>query len=187
MKKRPCRFRSAAWRGGAWSLAVFVILFAAAPWLQAQTEDGIKAAFVYNFAKFTEWPAGAFADGSAPIIVGFVGAASLADIFEKNVVGKNANGRDFVIKKLSDAAGVEKCQIVYVTSSSQVGAVVAALKSKPVLIVGEGEEILSTGGSIRLFKDGTKIAFDLNLTAIAAVGLKVDPKLQKTAHSVKGP
>jgi hypothetical protein len=152
----------------------------------AQSEEGMKAAFLYNFAKFTEWPSGAFASPSAPINVGFIGAGSLADTFEQNTKGKNANGRDFVIKKLGGAAGAEECQIVYVANAGQVGAVTSALKGKPVLIVGDPASLLDSGGMVRFASDGTKVVFDLNLASVNGAGLKLDPKLSKIARNIKG-
>jgi hypothetical protein len=154
--------------------------------VMAQSESGIKAAFLYNFAKFTEWPAGAFASPAAPINVGFIGAGALAETFEQNTRGKNANGRDFVVKKLNGAAGAEDCQIVYVAEAGQVGAVTAALKGKPVLIVGEPSSLLDHGGMIRFVADGAKIVFDVNLTSVNGAGLKLDPKLSKIARNIKG-
>ena len=152
----------------------------------AQSEEGIKAAFVYNFAKFTEWPANAFADGGAPITVGFVGAASLADTFEKNVVGKNANGRDFAVKRLPTAAGTESCQIVFVGDPGQIEAVVSAIKGKAILTVGDSDHFAAAGGMIKFVKDGAKISFDLDFTSINAAQLKLDAKLRQIARSVKG-
>jgi len=154
--------------------------------LQAQTEEGIKAAFIYNFSKFIEWPATAYASPSAPVTIGFVGGSALADLFEENSKGKNANGRDFVIKRLSGVAGAEECQIVYVAEAGQINAVLGALKGKPTLVVGEAENLLDSGGAIRFIKEGAKVVFDLNLATATAAGLKVDPKLQKAARTVKG-
>ena len=126
------------------SIAVF-FLFAASSAV-AQSEEGIRAAFIYNFAKFTEWPDKTFASDSTPITIGFVGADSLADTFEKNVQGKNARGRDIAVKRLSGAAG----------------------------------------GMIKFVKDGAKVTFDLDITAVSAVQLKLDDKLRAIARTVKG-
>lgn len=78
----------------------FLAGLAAALWLLsgshvlAQSADEVAAAFIYNFSRFVEWPARTFSDGSAPVTVGFVGKTAMADIFEQNVKGKNANGRE---------------------------------------------------------------------------------------------
>ncbi len=164
-------------------LAVALLGLAAAAKALAQNEDAVKAAFVYNFAKFVEWPAAAFSDASAPITVAFVGAGSLADTFEQNVKGKNANGREFSIKRLPAAAGAEAAQIVVVGDAGQSGAVLGAVKGKPVLTIGDLDGF---NGAIRFVKDGAKIGFELDLDAAKGAGLKVDPKLQKVAKSVKG-
>lgn len=167
-------------------LALGLIWFGWPDRAAAQSEEGVKAAFLYNFAKFAEWPASAFASASTPITVGFVGGTELADTFDQNVKGKNVNGRDFVVKKLSGAAGVEQCQIVYVAEAGQVSAVTAALKGKATLIIGETDNLLTSGGMIRFAKAGAKIVFDLDLATTTAAGLKVDAKLQKVARTVKG-
>ena len=167
-------------------LAVVFLAIASLGPVFAQSEAGVKTAFLYNFAKFTEWPASAFAGDSAPITVGFVGADSLADTFEKNVTGKNANGRDFAVKKLSGAAGVESCQIVFVGDASQAAAVVAATKGKPVLLVGDSGGFAAAGGMITFVVTDGKVSFDLDLGAINAGGLKLDAKLRQVARNVKG-
>ena len=167
-------------------LAVVFLAIAGIGPVFAQSEAGVKTAFLYNFAKFTEWPASAFAGDSAPITVGFVGADSLADTFEKNVTGKNANGRDFAVKKLSGAAGVESCQIVFVGDASQAAAVVGAAKGKPVLLVGDSDGFAAAGGMITFVVAGGKVSFDLDLGAINAGGLKLNDKLRQVARNVKG-
>jgi hypothetical protein len=163
--------------------AAFLVGAAAVTRALAQNEDAVKAAFVYNFAKFVEWPASAFSDANAPIVVAFVGAGSLADTFEQNVKGKNVNGREFSVKRLPAAAGAEAAQIVVVGDAGQSSPVLGAVKGKPVLTIGD---IDSFSGAIRFVKDGAKMGFELDLDAAKGAGLKVDPKLQKVAKNVKG-
>lgn len=176
-------------RAGRWTVLGFVLsalVLSPAPRALAQSEDGVKAAFLYNFAKFTEWPAAAFADASAKISIGFVGGGALADTFSQAITGKNANGREFDVKKLGGAAEAGSCHIVFVSDASQAGAVVSATKGKPVLTVGEGEGFTGAGGMIGFVKDGAKVVFELNLEPAGAAGLKVDAKLKSVAKSVKG-
>jgi len=161
--------------------AVVVACVLGAATARAQSEEGVKAAFLYNFAKFTEWPAASFSDASAHIVVAFIGSDSLADTFEKNVSGKNVNGREFTVKKLSSAAGAEMCHIVFVAKRE----LPAELKSKPVLTIGDGDAFASGGGCISFVMDGPKVAFVLNLKAVKGASLKTDPKLEKVAKSVQ--
>ena len=186
MNKRP--WSSAP--GGSWRHVGLAVLMAAC-WLAiagravAQSADEVGAAFLFNFSKFVEWPANTFADAGAPITIGFVGKASLAETFEKNAKGKNANGRELVVKRLDAGAGAESCQIVFIGEASQVAAVLGAVKGKPVLTVGEGEAYLSAGGMIALSRDGSRLVIDVNGGILKASGLKPDPKLEKAARSVK--
>jgi hypothetical protein len=151
----------------------------------AQSEDAVKAAFLFNFAKLTEWPGSAFADAKAPIQVGFVGGAALADTFEKAVTGKNVNGREFAVKKLDGGAAAAGCHMVFVGDSGKAGDVVGAVKGKPVLTVGE-DGFAEAGGVVGFVKDGAKMTFNLNLAPAKDASLKLDPKLQQIAKSVKG-
>ena len=176
--------------GGSWA-HVGVVLLTTACWLvgisrmSAQSADDVEAAFLFNFSKFVEWPSKAFADGQAPVTIGFVGKASLANVFEQNAKGKNANGRELLVKRLDAGGGAESCQIVFIGDASQVAAVLGAVKGKPVLTVGEGDAFLSAGGMIALSRDGSRLVFDINAGAIKASDLKSDPKIEKAARSVK--
>jgi hypothetical protein len=126
------------------------------------------------------------ADASAPITVGFIGADALADLFEANVTGKNANGHDLAVKRLTSPAGAETCQIVFVGDASQAAAVIAALKGKPVLTVGYSDGFANAGGMVNFIKNGAKMSFDLDLTEITAAGMALDAKLRGLARNVKG-
>lgn len=161
-------------------------LSSAAPALHAQSEEAVKSAFLYNFAKLVTWPAKSFPKPNTPITIGFLGGSSLADTFEQAVKGRNVAGRDIVVVRLTGTAGSEACQIVYVADASQAAGVTTALKGSPVLLVGESEGFLEAGGIIRFFKDGPKIAFEINLVAAKTSSLEFNPKLLGIAKSVKG-
>ena len=112
-----------------------------------------------------------------------MGGGGLADTFEQNVKGKNANGREFSVKKLAAAAGTETAQIVVLADAAQGGATTGATKGKPVLIVADVD---GAAAAIHFVKDGAKMGFELDLDVAKGAGLKVDPKLQKVAKTVKG-
>ena len=118
--------------------------------------------------------------------MGFIGADALAASFEKNIAGKNANGRDFVVRRLAGASGIESCHMVFIGDAGQVASALVSLKGKSVLTVGESDGFLAGGGMIRFIKDGAKIGFDLDLSATSAAKLELDPKVRQIARSVKG-
>ena len=175
--------RARSWAGGLLAVALFAS--AAVNSASAQTEEGIKAAFVYNFAKFTKWPTNAFTSDTTPITVGFVGADSLADVFEKIVSGKSIAGRDFTIKRFAGAAGVENCHMVF-ASDTQAAAVISATTGKPILTIGDSESFSSAGGMINLVKNGAKIRFDIDFTTVQPSQLKLDSRLCQLARNIKG-
>lgn len=166
-------------------LALAAVALAFPTRVAAQSADDVTMGYIYNFARFIEWPASAFANASAPFTIGFVGRTALADALAKNVVGRKVNDRDIAIKHLEGAAGAEACQIVFIGEAAQTAAVISALKGKPVLLVGDGDEFLNAGGMIAFKKDGTRLVFDLNAPAVKAIQLVPDPKLEKAAHAVK--
>jgi len=164
-----------------------LLLMLATASVRAQSEDTLKSQFILNFARFTTWPSTAFASPSSPLVVGFVGAPELADVFEKLATGKNINGRELKAKKFDSAAALDESCHVVVTAPGSVGRAVAAkVKGKHVLLVGQDSGFLEAGGIINLIVDGGKISFELNLAPARAASLELDPKLKTLAKSVKG-
>jgi len=159
-----------------------LLVLATAP-VRAQSEDTLKSQFILNFARFTTWPSTAFASPSSPLVVGFVGAPELADVFEKLSTGKNINGRE----RFDSAAALDdSCHVVVAAPGSVGRAVAAKVKGKHVLLVGQDSGFLDAGGIINLIVDGGKISFEINLAPARAASLELDPKLKTLAKSVKG-
>jgi hypothetical protein len=172
-------------RAGLPALAVVAcLLLACASPAAAQSEDALKSAFIFNFAKFTTWPSSAFAGGSAPLVVGIVGAPALADTLGKSVVGKNINGHAVEVKAV-DAAGASGAFHVLVVAGGQGKAVAAKVKGKPVLLVGQDAGFIEAGGMINLIVEGGKVSFEISPAAGQAASLEFDPKLKSLAKTVK--
>ncbi len=167
-----------------WLLALGAVLLTGTV-SRAQSENMVKCAFVYNFAKLIEWPEASFPSGSTKLAVGFVGNTPLADAFTQATTGKNANGHEFEIHKLGGAGEAVSCHIVVVCDAGQTDAVLATVKGRPVLTVGDIDGFTAAGGMIGLMKDGAKVTFELNVAPSAEAGIKLDPKLRKIAKAVK--
>jgi hypothetical protein len=153
---------------------------------RAQSQDDVTVAFLYNFARFVEWPSTAFASSSTPFEVGFLGRPMLADKFAQAVQGKNVAGREFSVRKFDQADAAAGCHIVFVGDAAQAAAVIAAVKGRPVLCVGSGPEFLAAGGMIAFSRDGPRLVFDVNLAAIAHASMTPADKLAKAARSTTG-
>src|SRR6185503_1902006 len=114
---------------------------------KGSSEYELKAAFIYNFAKFVEWPVEAFPDKGAPIVVGVVGDDPFNGSLD-SVVGKSANGRQVAIRRLSASQDLRSCHMLFVSSSEwkRLGEIVASVDGASVLTVGEMEGFASNGG-----------------------------------------
>ncbi len=152
----------------------------------SQREYQIKAAFLYNFVKFVEWPADRFADESSSIILCVIGKDPFGATLEETVAGKIVKGRHIVIKRIDNVDDLDACHVLFVGSSEreQLWQIVANSHEANVLTVGDMDDFIEFGGVIELTKSANKIRFQINLTAAKQAQLKLDLKLLKLASSV---
>jgi YfiR/HmsC-like len=157
------------------------------PWLaraDPPSEYHLKAAFVYNFAKFVEWPASAFDSSQAPMHLCIAGTDPFGPILT-SVEHKTAQGHELVLKRVPpDPLGA--CHIVFVSGSKeQVTRVLSAAADMKVLTVSDVEDFAGLGGMIGLVTNDNKIQFDINLDAAQRAELRLSPQLLKLARSVR--
>jgi len=147
----------------------------------AASEYQVKAAFLYNFIKFIEWPAGTFVADDSPITIGVVGENSIGGDLAATVKGKTVNGRPLVIKSFGSAkdAGLKNCQMVFIAKSERkrIDEIMAALKGTSVLTVSESEGFLDAGGMINFVMEGNRVRFEINDAAVKQSGLLISSKL----------
>ena len=150
-------------------------------------EYAIKAAFIYNFAQFTEWPADAFTDGAAPITIGVVGDDPFNGVLERTVSGKSVGGRKFAIKHLAAADDLGGCHILFIASSAQGKAddILKKVKDGHVMTISEFEQFPAAGGVIRFFTEDNKIRFEINKESVQAAKLKLGSQLMRLARVYK--
>ena len=174
--------------------ACFLIVAAAVltPIKTSQAEAGngaseyeLKAAILYNFAKFVEWPAAAFPDESAPIVFGVVGDDPFNGSLD-SVGGKSANGRQVAIRRLSVSEDLRSCHMLFVSSSEKkhLAQIVARVDGASVLTVGEMDGFASNGGMIRLTMEDNKVRFEINAGTARRDRLKISSKLLSLAKRV---
>ncbi len=145
----------------------------------------VKAAFLYNFAKFVEWPEAAFSDPRSPIKLCILGEDPFGVALE-TIRGKAVRGRKLEIKKITRIEDLEKCHILFISSSErdQLPQVLDLEKMPNVLTVGDMESFAGEGGVVNLVKVGNKIKFEINMEAAWKAGLKISSKLLKLAKIV---
>jgi hypothetical protein len=150
-------------------------------------EYRVKAAFLYTFAKFVEWPAPSFKGPDDPIAICVAGQNPFGHMLEDTVSGKTLEGRFFVVRYLPDALQAGGCHILFVSASERknVGAILESIRTPGVLTVGESEGFAMNGGVINFKLDSGKVRFEINPDAAAKAGLSIRSNLLSLAQIVK--
>ena len=151
----------------------------------APTEYQIKAAFLYNFAKFVDWPPQAFTNENSEFVIGILGDNPFGEDLARTVAGKNVNERTIAIQKFTDAAETKNCHILFISTSekNRLPEVFEKLKGRSILTVGEMERFTESGGIINFVREASKIRFQINDPAAKAIQLKISSKLMSLAVS----
>jgi len=150
-------------------------------------EAQVKAAFVYNFAKFVEWPDEAQSP-AAPIVVGVLGDPQLAAVVDETLRDKGVRGHRFEVRHFSAPENLALCHILFVASQDKLAVqrTLHVARSSPTLTIGEIPGFSNWGGVIELVLEDNKFRFEINAGAARRGGLKVSSRLLRLARSVKG-
>jgi YfiR/HmsC-like len=164
----------------AWIIAVRPAL------AQTATEDQVKAAFVFNFVKFVEWPDAAFASGNSSLAICTLGRSSTTDELETVVHDKVIDGRKLEVQRLHVPEDLKHCHVVFVASSAAKlqRRVIEAAVGLPILLVAETPGFARAGGTIDLFVEKGRVGFEVNVTAAVRADLKISSKLLALARIV---
>jgi hypothetical protein len=179
-----CLLRYAALRAGslllAWSLVVLVpgSAFGGALMEQSRVSDiQVKAAFIFNFAKFVQWPAGAGA-----IVIGVVGDEALAQAVTRAIDGRTIGGRAIEVRHLLATDSTTGCDVLHISNLADQDTSALLLKAQgPVLTIGETPRFLRDGGMVRMFVEGRRMRFQINRRQTDAAGLRISAQLLSLA------
>jgi hypothetical protein len=146
----------------------------------------IIAAFVFNFAKFTEWPQQAFADSATPLNVCFLGGDDVRVAFQGISSGKTVNARPVLVRDIKSAGEVLDCRVVYIdTASGPVfTGVLKNARQRCALVIGTSNDFLVRGGIIKLLVENQRMKFDVNIGAADRTKIRLSSKLLALARSV---
>jgi hypothetical protein len=149
----------------------------------APTEYQVKAAFLYKFVQFVEWPREAPA---APVAMGILGADPFDDALDAIVAGKSLRGRRFVVRRFDSVAAVDACQVLFIapTEARRLPQILDALGDAPILTVADMEEFAERGGMIGFVREGRHVRFEINIAAAERCGLRISSQLLKVARIV---
>lgn len=168
--------------------AVLCLLLGAFAQVEHADEDRVKAAYLYNFVKFVEWPANRFSGANDPTIICLVGDERLAEILEQTVQRKAVKGRPIEAREVRDDGQIKACHILLITfpDKARILKVLRSVQASNVLTVGESEDFTRLGGMINLSRKESNIELEINPKAAEAEGLKISSRLLAVAHIVAG-
>ncbi len=178
------------WRQPYALILATLLSFAGAPldWAQAEPsgEYQLKAAFLFNFAKFIDWPPASFAGPQSPFVVCILGPDPFGRAIDQVLKGKTIADRSVTIERIKAIAQVRQCQMVFVSQSESfhLADIVQALHGSCVLLVGEADGFAEAGGTIQFALEDNHVRFLINPDAAARAGLKVSSKLLSLARVV---
>lgn len=152
-------------------------------------ESELRAAYIYNFVRFTEWPTKTFADEVGPLIVGVLGNEAVAQALARVVKGHTVNGRPLEVRTLDSVQDIGQLHVLYVDGSQDklIGGARGVLSSRGLLTVGESERFVALGGIIRLLVEGNRLVFEVNAAASQEAGLALSSQLLMLAKTVRRP
>jgi hypothetical protein len=140
------------------------------------SEYSVKAALIFNIARFVTWPSTAFSSPSAPITVCVLGADPFGSALDDALKGKQLGGHGLAVRRVAEPDA--SCHILFVSSSEskRLGVIVEKVQKSSVLTVSDHEGFCRTGGVVELFTEQDSIHFVINARA-ADPGLKFSARL----------
>ena len=168
-----------------------VLAFSVAAFARAEPEvsreNRYKAACLYNFAQFVEWPASAFADASAPIEIGIFGENPFGDVLQEIVRGQTIRGRRIEVKQSDKMDDLKSCQVLFMakTEKARVNEFMAGAKDGPALTVSGMDGFIARGGMINFFLKDGKVRFEINNEAAKRYGLKISSQILSLGKRVE--
>lgn len=172
-------------------LGAFVLVgaaFAAAS-LRADVsrEYEVKAAFLYNFTKFVEWPDGRFESSDEPLVIAVLGRSPFGDGLVAAVEGRQVSGRGIVVRPVATAEEARSAHLLFVPAGEEgrFAAIAGALRGAAVTTVGESDRFAAQGGIITFVQEAGRLRFAINLEAAERERLKVSAQLLRLATHVR--
>jgi hypothetical protein len=153
---------------------------------QGASAPALRAAFMYNFAKFTEWPANVI-PRDQPIVFCVTDDAPMAEALEQIVKGRAVGGHALAVRRVVLDRGVRACHLLYASGldAKRTNELLGTVEHLPVLTVGDFERFAQMGGVASFFVEDGKMRFAINIDSAQRAGLRVSSKLLMLARIVR--
>jgi len=151
-----------------------------------QLERQVKAAFIYKFSGYVEWPAASFPRPESPILIGVAGDGRLAADLQQMVTGRTSGGRSLAVLPLDRDDHPKSLHVLFVTGTEaeRIHEWADAVRGTPTLVVTDAAGALDKGSMINFVPSDGRIRFEVALTPAAAAGLKLSSGLLAVAKTV---
>ena len=159
-----------------------------APQLRAQAfkEYDIKAAFLYHLAQFVEWPPEAFPAAETPLVIGVLGQDPFGKALDEIVKDEVVKSRKLVVQRFRQMEEIKICHVLFISQSEagHLDQILASLKGRHVLSVGDSEDFAQRGGIVRFVTEKNKIRLRINIDSAKAANLTISSKLLRATEVV---
>jgi hypothetical protein len=146
-------------------------------------ESQIKATFLYNFAKFTEWSTEKLATGSKGLTICLLGEDPFRGSLDNLIKGKSVKSRPIEVRQIDSLEAAKECELLFVSQTETQNFVKnkQALRARPILTVGEAANFIDVGGQVQFFIEENKVRFEIDVAAVEKAGLKIDARVLNIA------
>jgi hypothetical protein len=172
---------------------MFTVAFAPSALLEARaqraeaSESSVKAAFLYKFANYIEWPPSAFATPTSPIVLGVVGADEIGAELERIVPGRAVNGRPVFVKRVREGEPLRGIHLLFIgRDQATLAQLLRSAQAQSVLTVTDADRGLEMGSAINFVPAGERIAFEVSLAAAEKSGHRISSRMLSVARRVLG-
>jgi hypothetical protein len=172
------------------SLLLCVLSYASLGLNQAEAQSKeyqLKAAFLFNFAQFVQWPADSFTDPNAPFRIGILGDDPFGAALETIIQGETIENRKLIVRRSQHLEDLEDCQLIFICKSEEdhMAEILSGIDSKPILTVSEIDRFAQDGGTINFYLQGDKVRFEINPRSALRRGLKLSSQLLSLGRIVE--
>lgn len=152
------------------------------------SEYDLKAAFIFNFTRFVEWPTNAFPSTNSPVIIGILGADPFQGALEKIVQGERAQGRPIEVARFARAADLKPVHILFIprNAASQTTEALRRVADFPTLTVSEIDRFADRGGMIQLFTQENQIRMRIDAEKAREARVNISSKVLRLAQLTRG-
>jgi hypothetical protein len=178
-------------RGLAIGVFAVIVCLGSAGHLSAQMaeQSQVEAAYLYNLAKFVEWPAKLFPDAENPVVICVIGDERLSNVLAQAVLGRKAQGRSVEARHPKSGTDFKLCHILFIgfDDKERIAEALSGTRGSGVLTVGQSSQFLALGGMINLALKNAKVELEIDPEASNAEGLKISSRLLVIARVAKFP